>query len=111
VLPTIDTYISELNKIFSEAEVIVGYNLYEFTKPFLVAAGIEIPKGVCLCDVMRKFAPVFGDWNEYFETFNWKKLSICTKYYGYDWGEEKAHNSLSDAKAILFCFFKMNDIA
>lgn len=32
------------------------------------------------------------------------KLTTCANYYGYDWGEDNAHNSLSDCRATLFCY-------
>ena len=103
-LNTIEFYRDEINDIFSKADMIIGYNL-----PFdLAFIRREVPDAVKenagLYDVMRIFAPVYGEWNDKFRSFKWQKLTTCADYYGYDWGDGHAHDRLEDAKATLFCF-------
>lgn len=106
-LPTIDTHIEKLNKIFSECELVVGYNIEQFDAGFLIGAGITIPDSTYYYDVMLEFAEIYGDWNEYFGDYEWQKLRKCAAYYKYDWGNDITHNSLAFAKATLYCFEKM----
>lgn len=106
-LPTIDAHIERLNKIFSECELIVGYNIEQFDAGFLIEAGITIPDTTYYYDVMLEFAEIYGEWSEYFGDYKWQKLEKCAAYYGYNWGNDKAHNSLADVKATLYCFEKM----
>lgn len=40
---------------------------------------------------------------------NGKKLSVCADFYGYDWGQDKAHDSLSDCRATLYCYHKIKE--
>lgn len=57
-----------------------------------------------IVDVMQDFAEVYGEWNEKYNCYKWQKLITCADYYGYDWSDDKAHNSLSDCRATLFCY-------
>ena len=52
---------------------------------------------------MEYFAEIYGDWNDYKEEYNYKKLTICAKYYDYKW-EGTQHDALADTKATLYCF-------
>ena len=58
---------------------------------------------------MQEFAVLYGDWNECYQSFAWKSLEVCAAYFGYEWGEGKAHNSFEDCKATLFCYQQMKE--
>lgn len=106
--PHIDERITELQTIFDSAKIIIGYNV-GFDICFLMAAGIKI-KSVKYVDVMQEFAPIYGEWNNTLQEWKWQKLTTCADYYGYDWGNTKAHNALGDCYATLFCYNKMSQI-
>ena len=106
-LPTIKEHLPVLNQIFADAEIIVGYNIEGFDAGFLTEAGIHIPEETYYYDVMLKFAPIYGEWNDYHGDYKWQKLATCADYYGYDWGTDAAHDSLADVKATMYCFTKM----
>ena len=76
---------------------------------FLTIAGLSLPDQVIVSDVMQDFAPIYGDWNDYFDDYTWKSLSTCASYFDYQVSENNYHNSLADTKATLYCFFAMND--
>lgn len=44
---------------------------------------------------------------EKYGDYKYQKLSTCAEYYGYDWGNDTAHDSLADCKATLFCYNAM----
>lgn len=54
---------------------------------------------------MIDFPEIYGEYNDYYESYVWKDLSTCADYYGYKF---QAHDSLEDAKATLYCYKKMN---
>ena len=108
-LPTIKEHLPVLNEIFAGAELIIGYNIDLFDYGFLIEAGISIPDKTPTYDVMLEFAPIYGEWNNYFGDYKWQKLTTCAAYYGYKWGSDKAHDSLSDVKATLYCYYKMQN--
>ena len=102
--PNIYQEMPKINAILSNAKTIIGYNHSAFDIPFLKANGAVIPEDVEIIDVMLKFAPIYGEYSEYFEDYKWQKLTTCAEYYHYDWGNDKAHNSLADCRATLFCY-------
>lgn len=106
--PTIDMVASEITEVISDAQIIIGYN-NQFDMSFLQNSGIAIPKAAEQVDVMRLFAPIYGEWSEERHDYKFKSLSICAKYYGFDWSaiKQKAHNSLGDCYATLFCYEKI----
>ena len=106
--PCINERISALQAIFDSAKTIVGYNI-DFDINFLLAVGIKI-KSVRYIDVMRAFAPIYHIWDEKKQDWKSQKLTVCADYYGYDWGNTKAHNALGDCYATLFCYNKMSQI-
>ena len=101
---TIHYYKEEIQSIIDNADLIIGYNV-PFDMGILKDKGIEF-KNKETVDVMLAFAEIYGDWNEYHQSYRWQKLTKCADYYGYTW-EEDAHNSLGDVKATLFCYKKM----
>ncbi len=88
-----------IEPLFENAHLLVGYNL-SFDLPFLKDAGIKVYDSNTF-DVMKEFAPVNGEWNEYFKDYKWAKLSECASRYKYKF---HAHDALEDAKATAYCF-------
>ena len=102
--PTLAELHLELRAIFGTAREIIGYNTF-FDLAFLEPYGISSYREIV--DVMMDFAPIYGEWSEYYDDYKWQSLTTCAAYYGYDWGEDKAHDSLADCKATLFCYHKL----
>lgn len=100
----ITDYLQQLQEIFDKAELLVGYNL-EFDMNFLSNSGILFREQKQF-DVMLEFAEIYGEYNKRFGDYKWQKLSKCAAYYHYKW-EGRAHDSLADTKATLFCFEEM----
>lgn len=96
----------EINRIINSANIIVGYNT-NFDLNFLSAVGIENNDAIVV-DVMILFAEIYGEWSELNNDYKWQKLTKCAEYYGYDWGNSKAHDSLSDCCATLFSYKAIN---
>lgn len=105
--PNIIEYKKELNSILNSTDVIVGYNT-QFDLSFLSAIGIENTNAK-IVDVMQDFAEVYGEWNDNDNCFKFHNLTTCAFYYGYDWNNDKAHNSLSDCRATLFCYQQLQN--
>ncbi len=101
---TLDEHRETIQKILYDAIYIIGYNV-DFDLQFLVFSGFNY-YALKKIDVMKDFAPIYGEWDEYHGDYRWQTLSRCAKYYGYQW-DESAHNSLADVKATLYCYKKM----
>lgn len=107
--PTIAEVMPEINDILNRYDKIVGYNL-KFDKAFLENNGAEF-LSTEYADVMKMFAPIYGEWNDQRESYKWQKLTIAADYYGYDWSEHKeAHNSLGDCYATLHVYKEINEV-
>ena len=102
--PTISEEMPKINEILLKSDTIIGYNTV-FDLSFLSACGAKW--SALEIDVMREFAPIYGERNEKNRDYKWQKLTTCADYYGYDWGKDKAHDSLSDCRATLFCYKKI----
>ena len=101
----ISTYIKTISKIINSADVIVGYN-HSFDMAFLEEAGIRSdPKKNY--DLMLEFSQLRGEWDAEHNHYKWFKLKECADYFGYNWGSQTTHNTLSDCKAILYCYNKI----
>lgn len=105
--PTIYEEMPKINAILNSARLIIGYNHSKFDNTFLEQYGAKFPKNAEIYDVMLEFAPIYGEWNDYYGNYKWQKLSVCADYYGYDWNDGAAHNSLSDCNATLYCYNKI----
>ena len=107
--PTIAEVMPEINDILNRYDKIVGYNL-KFDKAFLENNGAEF-SSTEYADVMKMFAPIYGEWNDQRGSYKWQKLTIAADYYGYDWSEHKeAHNSLGDCYATLHVYKEINEV-
>ena len=104
--PSIKGKLDEIQKIFDNAELYVTYN-GQFDRAFLDVAGvtnildIEDNKEF---DVMLSLAEIYGQWSDQFQNYKWQKLVKAASYYGFDWNQYDAHNSMSDVIATLFVF-------
>ena len=96
--------ISKVKGIFQSADLLVSYNGV-FDLGFLSHWGIHT-EGKKHYDVMREFAPVYGEADLKRGGYKWKKLTVCAEYYGYEF---KAHDSLEDVKATLHCYRKLTE--
>lgn len=94
--PTMEELKPQIQDIFDQAEYIVGYNVW-FDLGFLESSGIHV-KEKNVIDVMRQYSG----------KGRWQKLTVCAEDLGYSWGEDVAHGSLADAKATLFCFYRLH---
>lgn len=104
--PTIEEYRDTLNDIFKDVQLLVGYNNINFDNAFLKEVGIHLPEDAKMYDVMLKFAPIYGEWNEMRQDYKWQKLAKCAEYYGFH-GDGQFHDSLEDVRATLYCFNSM----
>lgn len=95
----------EIQNILDSADVIVGYN-HSFDMAFLDNAGIksDVRKNY---DLMLEFSQLRGEWDDQNNHYKWFSLKECADYLGYNWGAGKSHDTLSDCKAVLYCYKKM----
>lgn len=100
--PTINILWEKIQLILLSANEIIGYNV-EFDLAFLQTIGINIPD-VKITDVMIEFADIFKEWCEETNNYKCKSLYTCTNYYNYKY---KAHDSLADCQATLYCLNKI----
>lgn len=100
-------YADTIQRILEDADVIVGYNIRGFDLPFIFNGGIgyDAKPGAIVVDVMIAFAKIYGKHDDYHGGYKRQKLRTCASYYSYYKG--KAHNALDDARATLFCFYKI----
>ena len=56
---------------------------------------------------MEYFSAIYGDFNPFYGSYTWKKLSVAADWYGYDWGKEKSHDALADCHATLHIWNRM----
>ena len=101
-----ERYTEAVLEILTKADYVIAYN-YAFEDKFLRAYGIEVDRKKWF-DPMLAFAEIYGEWNEYYGNYKWQSLSKCAEYYGYTF---KAHDSLEDVKATLYCYKKMTEDA
>lgn len=103
--PGILTEKRRIDKILRKAGLIIGYNHKGFDLPFLAAKGIDTAVKAKIYDVMLEFAYIAGEYNEKHNSYKWKPLTYCAKYYGYT--DYKAHDALEDVRATLHCYYAM----
>jgi len=114
-LPTFEHYRDEVQKIFDDADEIVGFNT-AFDIKMVKAGKIKLPdmdyaqaltkcdrkhgKPLVVHDVMRMYSDTFGG--------KWPKLVALAEKYRYNW-QGDAHDALFDTKATLYCFEKLQE--
>lgn len=98
--PHFDDVKEEIQNIFNNADVIIGYNV-EFDLRFVMASGITIKKNVAIFDVMQEYAVARGVKDGYYGDFKWCKLEQCARAYKFKY---EAHNAVEDSKATLHCY-------
>lgn len=103
--PTMDVLLPQLNDIIGRAHEIIGYGI-SFDLLFLKQYGIELRQQK-IVDVMHEFALFLEERDTQNEDAEWQSLSRCAAYFGYDWEHSRAHDSLADCNATLFCYNAM----
>ena len=94
--PTFKEVEKEIQNIFNECQIVVGYNI-AFDIHFVEAAGIVV-EGARF-DVMIEFAKFRADIEH--SIYRNCKLVECAEYFGFSFDP---HDSFSDASATLRCF-------
>ncbi len=102
---TFEEYIPEIREIFDKAEILVAYNNV-FDIGMLSKYGLEF-EGKKQADVMKDFAVLYGEYQSEYCEFKWQKLTKCAEYFGYEF---KAHDSLEDVRATLYCYKKIEEM-
>lgn len=92
----------KLKSAIASAHTYIGYNS-TFDINMLSEWGADF-SALKVVDVMKDFAEIYGEYNDYYGTFKWQKLSTCAAYYGYEF---KAHDALEDVRATLYCYKEM----
>lgn len=103
--PSIIEEMPKIAAIIKSAKRIVGYNI-RFDLDFLFCYGCQQYTDD-IVDVMREFAPIYGEYSDYHGDYKWQKLTVCADYYGFSWWNMKAHDSLADCLATLHCYREM----
>ena len=106
--PTFEEELCNIIPIIFSAKKVIGYNT-PFDLNMLKSYGVYPNPTAAIVDVMRDFAPIYGEWNEKHNDWKWKKLIDCADFYGYNWGDDKAHDSLADCRATLYCYNKIKE--
>ena len=96
----------QLNQVLAQVKTIVGYNFAGFDSGFLTRYGASFNDDTVVEDMSNIFAAIYGEYSQTSQNFRFKNLSFCAAFFGYDWGEEAAHNSLADCRATAFCYKK-----
>jgi DNA polymerase III epsilon subunit-like protein len=95
---SIENYIKIIQSHIDAADLLVAYN-FRFDYIFLRSVGIKFI-GKRYCDVMVQYAFRQGKRRRYVS------LQACAKQLGYSFDD--AHSAVTDAKATLYCFLKLN---
>lgn len=103
--PTLEELAGKIRGIMASAALLIAYNGI-FDLEFLHQIGYEQGETQTYYDVMREFAPIYGEWNEKRGGYKWQKLTKCAEYYGYTF---QAHDSLEDCRATLHCYRCMTE--
>ncbi len=99
-------YKEQIQNIFGEADMIIGYNHEEFDIPILNnkknKLNISMKKDVILIDVMKIVSNMIGPKNSIFHDYNFVKLVDAYEHFVRK--KFDVHNCISDANATLEVF-------
>lgn len=98
--PAIREELPKIQEILDDADEILGYNV-NFDLRFLERAGAKVDHAKTMRDPQADFAAVYGERDGFHEDPKWQKLTKAAECIDYDWGDERAHGSLADARATL----------
>ena len=107
--PAFADKLDEINKIISPASAVIGHNV-GFDIRFLTYNGVDFPANAEIIDTMRLFAPVYGEVSSSRNStggYKNKSLVVAADFFSYAWGDDQAHNSLSDCRATLYVYKKL----
>lgn len=107
--PYFHEILPRVNAVLAQTKTIVGYNCTEFDRPFMAYYGVNFNGDTEVVDMLFLFAAIYGEFSPKYGDFKFKNLSFCADYFGYDWGTEKAHDSLADCRATAFCYHKAQE--
>jgi DNA polymerase III epsilon subunit-like protein len=96
---SVTNYTNVIQSHIDTADLLVAYN-FKFDYIFLRSVGISFV-GKQYCDVMKRYALLRGKSEKYVS------LETCAKQLGYSF--DNVHNAISDAKATLYCFRKLEE--
>ncbi|WP_162611480.1 3'-5' exonuclease [Anaeromassilibacillus sp. An200] len=102
--PYLHELIPRIYAALSSASTCIGYNLYSALS--FLPASLSENLSFDTIDVMQEFAPIYGEWSDYYEDYKWQSLSTCAAYYGCTFLE---YDSLEDARVTLFCYRQMQN--
>ena len=104
--PTIEELAAPIEAIFSECELLIGYNILRFDVPFLSKARIDIPRGKYVYDLIYDCSVLHGRWSEHHVNYSFVKLETVAKIYGISYD---AHDSANDVIATTKLFYALLD--
>lgn len=95
--PYMETWAPTITRLLDECEAVVTYNGV-FDVRALIQSGVEIPdlSRKPWVDVMKLFAPIYGQWDEKYQDWKWQHLNVAASYYGFRFN---AHDAAEDIKA------------
>ena len=104
--PSLEELAVPIEEIFSDCELLIGYNILRFDIPFLSKARINVPRGKQVYDLMYDCSVLHGRWSEYHVNYSFVKLESVAKIYGIEYD---AHDSVNDAIATTKLFYALLD--
>lgn len=104
--PPFSAAVDEISSILSKTSAILGYNHYTFDLPFLRSSGVHFPSSTLCIDLMRLYAPVFGEYRSDGQ-YKWQKLSRVAEFNGFP--SVVFHDAVIDCFAVIHSFYQFND--
>lgn len=71
--------VHRVTEIMSHARVCVCYG--DAVLHMLAAAGVGFPDGMKTCDLLRRFAAVYGEWSDYYNDWKFQKMDTAFCHY------------------------------
>ena len=107
--PTFDRVVNLIHDLLDGQDVVIYNASYDLRmlRQSAKACGfnIDLTENARFYCAMEKFAEVYGDWNEYRQSYRWQKLSTAAAYYGV--AVVAAHDALGDCFMTLGVVKKM----